>query len=291
MVVGFVDAALLTLRQAIGVIMCANIGTTVTGWIVSLFGFKFDITSAALPAVAVGSAMLPIKNIRRDDIAHALIGFGFLFLGLSLLKESVPDIRNNPELLRFLSILLFVLLGTILTVVVQSSSAAMAITLTMTFSGWIDYPTAAAIVLGENIGTTLTAYLASLNAGRNARRAAVVHTLFNVFGVIWIAVLFRPALALVDVIVPGSISSRTEITAHLAMFHTLFNVSNTAICIGFVPFFEKIVHYLVRGEDPVDAGHYRLPYVRTGLQDTVQQGSSSRSVDRRGVRTGCRDGR
>jgi phosphate:Na+ symporter len=242
-------------------------------------GFKFSITSAALPAIAVGTAMLLIRKIERDDIAHALIGFGFLFLGLSLLKDAVPDIRSNPEILRFLanytdlgflSFLLFIAVGTILTVVVQSSSAAMAITLTMTFNGWIDYPTAAAIVLGENIGTTVTAYLASLNAGANAKRAARAHTFFNLFGVLWMAFVFYPALGFVDALVPGSIASRTDIAAHLAMFHTLFNVTNTAICIGFVPFFEKLVHRMVPEAAVEDAKSYRLPYVRSGLQETVE---------------------
>ncbi len=279
MVVSFVDAALLTLRQAIGVIMGANIGTTVTAWIVALLGFKFSITSAALPAIAIGTAMLLISKIDRDDIAHVFIGFGFLFLGLSLLKDAVPDIRNNPEILQFLanytdlgflSFLLFVVVGTVLTVVVQSSSAAMAITLTMTFNGWIDYPTAAAIVLGENIGTTVTAYIASLNSGANAKRAARAHTFFNLFGVLWMAALFQPALALVDAIVPGSIASRTDIASHLAMFHTLFNITNTAICIGFVPFFEKLVYRMVPESAVEDARSYRLPYVRTGLQETVE---------------------
>lgn len=218
MVVGFVDAALLTLRQAIGVIMGANIGTTVTAWIVALLGFKFGITSAALPAIAVGTAMLLVKKTQRDDLAHALIGFGFLFLGLSLLKDSVPDIRNNPEILQFLagytdlgylSFLLFVIVGTVLTIIVQSSSAAMAI-------------------------------------------------------------VFQPALGIVDAIVPGSIASRTEIAAHLAMFHTLFNVLNTAIFIGFVPLFEKLVYRLVPEEERLDAGSYRLPYVRAGFQETVE---------------------
>lgn len=279
MVVSFVDAALLTLRQAIGVIMGANIGTTVTAWIVALLGFKFSITAAALPAIALGTAMLLISKIDRDDIAHVFIGFGFLFLGLSLLKDAVPDIRNNPEILQFLanytdlgflSFLIFIVVGTLLTVVVQSSSAAMAITLTMTFNGWIDYPTAAAIVLGENIGTTVTAYLASLNAGANARRAARAHTAFNLFGVLWMAALYQPALALVDAIVPGSIASRTDIAAHLAMFHTLFNITNTAICIGFVPFFEKLVYRMVPETAVEDAKSYRLPYVRTGFQETVE---------------------
>jgi len=279
MVVGFVDAALLTLRQAIGVIMGANIGTTVTAWIVALLGFKFSIGSAALPAIAIGTIILLVRSIDRDDIAHALIGFGMLFLGLSLLKDSVPDIRNNPEVLEFLahytdlgflSYVIFIVVGAILTVVVQSSSAAMAITLTMTFSGWIDYQTAAAIVLGENIGTTVTAYLASLNAGANAKRAARAHLLFNLFGVFWISFFFVPVLAGIDAIVPGSITSRADIASHLAMFHTLFNVANTAVCIGFVPLIERAVQRLVPEDTGIDPRQYRLHYVRGGFQDTVE---------------------
>ncbi len=279
MVVGFVEAGLLSLKQAIGVIMGANIGTTVTGWIVALFGFKFSITSAALPAIAVGVAILLIKRIDRDDIGEMLLGFGLLFLGLGLLKDAVPDIRENPEILSFLarftgrgvlSFVVFVAAGTIITVIVQSSSAAMAITLTMTFTGWIDYPTAAAIILGENIGTTVTAYLASLNSGVTARRAARAHTLFNLFGVFWIAFLFQPFLSLVDIIVPGEVTGRIAITAHLAMFHTLFNVVNTIICIAFVPQFERVVQAMVREKPSDRPGAYRFSYKRGGIQETVE---------------------
>jgi phosphate:Na+ symporter len=279
MTVGFVDAGLLTLRQAIGVIMGANIGTTVTGWLVALLGFKFSVTSAALPAVAVGMVFLLVKRIQRDDIGETVLGFGLLFLGLGLLKDAVPDIRNNPEVLAFLSELtdlgflsfaVFVLAGTLITIVVQSSSAAMAITLTMTFSGWIDFPTAAALILGENLGTTATAYLASLSAGMNARRAARAHTLFNAFGVLWIAVFFLPFLSLVDTVVPGTVTSRVEITAHLAMFHTMFNIANTGLCIGFVPYMERIVCRLVGETAEREPGEYRFPHVRTGLPETVE---------------------
>jgi phosphate:Na+ symporter len=279
MVVGFVDAALLTLRQSIGVIMGANIGTTVTAWIVAILGFKFSIGTAALPAIAVGTVMLLIRKIDRDDLAHALIGFGMLFLGLSLLKDAVPDIRNNPEVLEFLahytdlgflSFLIFIVVGTLLTVAVQSSSAAMAITLTMTFSGWIDYPTAAAIVLGENIGTTVTATLAALNANANAKRAARAHLLFNLFGVVWMALIFGPMLGLIDRIVPGAITNRTAIASHLAMFHTVFNVLNTLLCVGFVPTIERFVRRLVPDDAVADPRSYHLPYVRTGFQDTVE---------------------
>jgi len=279
MVVGFVDASLLTLRQSIGVIMGANIGTTVTAWIVALLGFRFDIGAAALPAIALGTIILLIKSINRDDIAHAIIGFGLLFLGLSLLKDAVPDIRNNPEVLSFLarytdlgflSFILFIGVGTVLTVAVQSSSAAMAITLTMTFSGWIDYPTAAAIILGENIGTTVTAYMASINAGANAKRAARAHLMFNLLGVTWMAIVFNPMLGLIDAIVPGSIADPNEIASHLAMFHTVFNIANTVLFIGFVPVFERLVHRMVPDDIRDNAEAYHLPYVRGGFQDAVE---------------------
>jgi len=185
---------------------------------------------------------------------------------VSLLKDAVPDIRNNPEVLAFLarftdlgflSLVIFIAVGALLTVVVQSSSAAMAITLAMTYSGWIDYPTAAAIVLGENIGTTVTAYLASLNATANAKRAARAHFLFNIFGVAWMIVIIGPFLEFVDVIVP-------------AMFHTLFNVINTLVCIGFIPFFERVVRRMVKDDPVSDPRQYHLTYVRGGFQGPLR---------------------
>ncbi len=278
MVVGFVDAAMLTLRQAIGVIMGANIGTTVTAWIIALLGFRFSMSSAALPAIALGTAMLLIKSIDRDDVAHAFIGFGMLFLGLGLLKDAVPDIQNNPQVLAFLSrytdqgflsLVIFILVGAVLTVIVQSSSAAMAITLTMTYSGWIDFPTAAAIVLGENIGTTLTASLASVNSGANAKRAARAHLLFNLIGIIWMTVVFTPFLGVVDAVVPGSPYQRSHIAEHLAMFHTMFNLINTALCLGFVPQLEELVKRLVKEDEVADPQLYRLQY-RRGFKDAVE---------------------
>jgi phosphate:Na+ symporter len=190
MVVSFVNAGLLELAQAIGVIMGANIGTTVTTWIVSLIGFKFKITAIALPVIGIGLPLIFSKVQKRKDFGEVLVGFGLLFLGLMFLKQSVPDIKTHPQALSFiqnftdlpffLSTIIFVILGTILTIVVQSSSAAMAITVTMAAFGWINFPTAAAIVLGENIGTTITAYLASIGTSVNARRAARAHFLFNI---------------------------------------------------------------------------------------------------------------
>ena len=278
MVVSFVNASLLNLTQAAGVIMGANIGTTVTGWLVAILGFKVQIILIALLAVGVGIPFLFFSKLGKRSLGEILIGFGILFVGLSMLKDSVPDIRNNPEVLQFLanytgpgmgSYFLFVFAGTVLTVIVQSSSAAMAITLTMAFSGWIDFPTAAAIVLGENIGTTITAFIASFSANTNARRAARIHTIFNVFGVIWMAFLFNPFIRFVDMIIPGSMESREGITSHLAMFHTMFNISNTLLCIWFVPQLAALSKRLVAMKESLSE-KYRLPYLSTGLQHTPE---------------------
>lgn len=281
MVVSFVNAGLLSLGQAIGVIMGANIGTTVTGWIVALFGFKFDITAIALPAIGIGLPLLFWRKIKKSEWGETLIGFGLLFLGLSFLKASVPDIDAHPETLKFVteltgyglfSRLLFILIGTGLTVVLQSSSASMAITLTMAFSGWIDFPHAAAMVLGENIGTTITAMIASIGTDTHARRAATAHMMFNILGIIWLQFLFYPVIDLVDFMVPGSMHSSTGITAHLAMFHTTFNVLNTLIFIGFVNWIEAIVKLLVpeRPTSEAAAGKYHLDYITASVQETPE---------------------
>jgi len=281
MVVSFVNAGLLTLSQAIGVIMGANIGTTVTGWIVALFGFKFNITAVALPAIGVGLPLIFWRKIKKSEWGETLVGFGLLFLGLSFLKGSVPDIDAHPETLQFvtqltgygfMSRILFILLGTGLTVILQSSSASMAITLTMAFTGWIDFPHAAAMVLGENIGTTVTALLASLGADVHARRAAVAHMMFNIIGIIWLQFLFFPVIHLVDALVPGSLHTPAGITSHLAMFHTVFNVLNTLLFIGFVQWLERLVKFLVPvREQPEGAAQtYKLKYLSVSVQDTPE---------------------
>lgn len=282
MVVSFVNAGLLNLVQAIGVIMGANIGTTVTGWIVAIIGFKFKISHIALPAIGIGLPLLLSKRMGKQEWGEAIIGFGLLFLGLSFLKNSVPDIKNNPELLRFISGLtgsglgsffIFVIIGTVLTVIVQSSSAAMAITLTMANAGWIDFPTAAAVVLGENIGTTITAFLASIGTGTTAKRASRAHTLFNLFGVLWMAVFFHPFLNLVNFLVPGNVFSAGAaelIPAHLAMFHSLFNITNTLIFMTFTRKFAGIVEKLLPEKEEPDKNRYVLKYIATGLQDTAE---------------------
>ncbi len=279
MAVSFVNAGLLSLIQASGVIMGANIGTTVTGWIVAIFGFKFNISAISLPVIGIGLPFYFVKRFRKESIGEILMGFGILFLGLSMLKDSVPDIRNNPEVLAFLtqytwkgisSFWLFVSVGTVLTVIVQSSSAAMAITLTLAYLGWIDFQTAAAIVLGENIGTTITAYLASLNANTNAKRASRVHTLFNVLGVVWMMFFFRLFIRFIDFIVPGDIEGQDGITSHLAMFHTMFNIINTALFIGFIKQLAFLATKLVKPGKLESLTEYDFPYIATSLQDTPE---------------------
>lgn len=284
MVVSFVNASLLSLTQAIGVVMGANIGTTVTTWIVSLIGFKFKISGIALPIIGVGLPFMFSKFKKRRDIGEILIGFGLLFLGLMFLKESVPDIKSNPEILEFLknytdlgflSFVIFVFVGSVLTVIVQSSSAAMAITVTMAYMGWIGFETAAAIVLGENIGTTVTAYLASIGTNVNARRTARAHFLFNIFGVIWMALIFKFFIQFILNIAPWDpmkvVDGRMiNLPLNLSLFHTVFNIINTLIFIPFIPPFAKIVEKLVKAKESDLSTEYKLQYIKTGLQDTGQ---------------------
>ncbi|MFW5802609.1 MAG: Na/Pi cotransporter family protein [Verrucomicrobiota bacterium] len=254
LLVSLVNAGLMTLEQSIGVVMGANIGTTFTAWIVSLVGFKMKITAFALPAIALALPFYFSKLERRRELAEVLIGFGILFLGLHLMKENVPNISGNPEALAFLSqvsdygygsVLLFIGVGTVLTVLVQSSSAAMAITLTMAYSGWIGLPVAAALVMGENIGTTITAYLASLQMNANAKRTARAHMIFNLIGIVWMLLAFYPFLSLVDWIAPGGPESPHHMPIHLAVFHSLFNITNTFLLVWFVPQIASLVRRLI----------------------------------------------
>ena len=290
MVVGFVNAGLLTLMQAVGVIMGANIGTTVTAWIISILGFKADISILAVPLMAVGFVMSMAKKEKYRNISEFVIGFALLFLGLSLMKNSVPDLRETPEVLQFItqwtdygfgSVLIFLLIGTIMTLVLQSSSATMALTLIMLSMGWIPFTAAAAMVLGENIGTTITANIAASVGSPNARRAALAHTFFNVFGVIWALILFTPFLALVGKIITwlgypnpleivysaGIESGSTESTAALygvSMLHTLFNTFNTALLIWFTPLIVKAVSTLIKAKPEQQEEKVRLKYINAG---------------------------
>ncbi len=261
LVVGFVNAGLMQLTQAVGVIMGANIGTTVTAWIVSLLGFKFNIATFALPAIALGMILHFSKKESRSGWGSFLIGFGFLFLGLDYLKSSVPDSAKNPETFQFLqqytnmgfnTILLFVLIGSLLTIIIQSSSASTTITITLAFSGFIPIDAAYGMILGENIGTTITANLAAIPGNRNAKKAALAHTMFNIIGVIWALVFFKFFTGIVDDMIPGDPLTDKESTRfHISLFHTLFNVTNTFFMIWFVDTLSRFVSWIVDGFGPL----------------------------------------
>lgn len=283
MVVGFVNAGLLTLAQAISVIMGANIGTTLTAWIVSVFGFKFDMGMLAVPFMALGFVLSLTNKGRTRNIGEFIIGFSLLFLGLSFMKSSIPSLDSNPEMLAFVqhwsghgfgSVLLFLMLGTILTIVLQSSSATVALTLVMVSMGWIEFPMAAAMVLGENIGTTITANIAAVVASRNAKRAALAHTVFNLFGVIWVLIVFTPFLGLVEKIIHFFGLDRDPSQTFLysvAMLHTTFNLINTFILIWFIPLIAKLVCAIIPEKPQTEEDKaLKLRYIHAGLVSTPE---------------------
>ena len=264
MIVSFVNAGLLTVTESIGMIMGANLGTTTTFWIVSFLGFKFSMSAVALPLIGFALPLIFSRRPKLKDTGEFIMGFGILFLGLMFLKDSVPDIRQSPEILEFVqnytdrgifSVLFFFAFGTILTVIVQSSSVAGAITLTMAYKGWIDYPSACAIILGENVGTTITANIAAMGGNTNAKRAALAHFIFNIFGVVWAVLLFKPFVNLVDIIMPGDALDSTNIPLHMAAFHSIFNLINIGALIGFVPHIAKTVERLVGKGKGVSVDH------------------------------------
>ncbi|MDR1074052.1 MAG: Na/Pi cotransporter family protein [Treponema sp.] len=276
MVVSFVNAGLLTLKQAIGVIMGANIGTTVTAWIVSLVGFSFDISTFALPAVGAGFIMTMIKW-KHKDLGTVLLGFGLLFMGLDFLTKSMPEFSvEQLEIIAsvanygFLSILFAVGIGLGVTLLIHSSSASTAIIITMGFQGLISYDFAAGMILGANIGTTIDAALAAIGAKTSAKRAALVHILFNVIGTVWALAFFHPLLALVDSITPG-VPVGAALTVHLAMLHTIFNTINTLLFLPFVDPFALLVSLIIKEKnEPEELGHYRLEYKSGSLQDAPE---------------------
>ena len=285
MVVSFVNAGLLSLVQSIGVIMGANIGTTFTAWLISLLGFKADIAILAIPLIGFGFAFMMSKAKKKKSIGELIIGFALLFLGLSFLKESVPDLQSSPEVLAFLqqwtnygfgSILMFVLIGTILTIVLQSSSATMALTLVMCNNGWIPFEMGAAMVLGENIGTTITANIAASVANVSARRAAMAHSVFNVFGVVWVLVLFHPFLAIVSKIIMGmgldnplvAGASPNSTLYAISMVHTLFNICNTLILVWFTNQIAQLVTKIIKNKN--DEEVFRLQYIHGGMLSTSE---------------------
>ncbi|MDO5571510.1 MAG: Na/Pi cotransporter family protein [Bacteroidales bacterium] len=315
MVVSFVNAGLLSLTQSISVIMGANIGTTVTAWIISIFGFKVNISLFAIPLIGISIPFIFSGNSKRKSWGEFIIGFSFLFMGLDFLKNSVPDIKSNPQILEFLtnytnmgygSILLFLLIGTIMTIVVQSSSATMAITLIMCSKGWISFEIAAAMVLGENIGTTITANMAAISANVSAKRAAFAHLMFNVFGVIWMLIVFFPFTRMIAWLVteygPGNPNAlmnfvnttdpalvnqlnegkvidsalsavqsqfsnmQVSVSYALSLFHTVFNIINVFIMIWFVNMYVKIVTKIIPQKHSDE--EFQLKYISSGMLST-----------------------
>ena len=272
MVVSFVNAQIISLTQAIGIIFGANIGTTVTAWIVSLLGFSFKISVVAIPFIGIGFFMKSLKN-KVKDFGDMIMGFGLLFLGLDLLGDTLT---LNPESVGFINgitnfgfwgIILGVLLGTVLTAVIHSSSAFTAIVITMAATGSLTWELSAALVLGSNIGTTIDAILSSLGASTNARRTALVHVLFNIFGTVLAIIFFKPLLALVDMIVPNF--PKENITNHIAMLHTVFNVCSTIIFLPFVNQLASLVTKLIKEPPVSEEEHYKVPVIISKAQNTI----------------------
>ena len=280
MVVSFVNAGLLTLTESISVIMGANIGTTVTAWIISIFGFKVDMSAFALPLLAIALPLIFSGKSNRKSVGEFIFGFSFLFMGLAYLKSNAPDLNANPDMLAFVqnytdmgffSVLLFLFIGTILTMIVQASAATMAITLIMCANGWISLELGAALVLGENIGTTITANLAALTANSQAKRAALAHLVFNVFGVIWVLIIFHPFMTFVNWVVdtffhPGS--AEVAISYKLSAFDSIFNICNVCLLIWGVKLIERTVCAIIRPKEEDEEP--RLRFITGGMLSTAE---------------------
>lgn len=282
MTVSFVNAGLLTLAQAISVIMGANIGTTLTAWIMSL-GFSVNLIDFVFPAFIVGLVLIYTR--RHRYIGDFLFGIAFMFFSLVLLSQAGKELQldNNPELVEFfksfdtssyLTIIAFLLIGTVITCIVQSSAAVMAITILLCSTGVLPIYLGIALVMGENIGTTVTANLAALGANTQARRAALAHLMFNVFGVIWVLVFFYPFVNMVCSIVDynpadGNVGAQ-KLSIVLAMFHTMFNVCNTFLLIWFIPQMEKVVCKMIKPSRRDEDEDFRLRFISSGIMQTPE---------------------
>lgn len=272
MIVSFVNAGIMSLVQAIGCIMGANIGTTVTAWVVAILGVgKFKIIAFAVPIVGIGFFMsLSKKNQGLAGWGEALMGFGFIFLGLEAFSGAIPD--PSAEVLLFLAqfqgwgygaILICLFVGILFTMLVNASSATIAIVIPLAVKGVITFEMACALVLGANIGTTLDAFLVSIGASINAKRAAWAHILFNVFGAIWATILFQPLIWVVDFITPGDI--QTGIAAHIAMYHTMFNLITSFLLILFLKQYAKVISWIIKDEKEGEKKPYHVTYVAQAL--------------------------
>ena len=285
LVVSFVNAGLLTLVQAVGIIMGANIGTTLTAWVTAV-GFSVDISAFSVPMMILGFLLTSSKKQKHKNIGEFVVGFALMFLGLSFMKSSAGTILSDKDAMiaffshftqfGFWSDIIFLMAGTILTIVLQASSATMAITMLLTTSGLIDFELACAMVLGENIGTTITANMAASVGNTAAKRAALAHTLFNVFGVIWMLIVFKPFLKLVGIVMVA-VGFNNPLTVDLtapeagptllygiSMLHTLFNITNTMVLIWFSGFIVKIVETLIKTPKNQEDEVFRLKYIEAG---------------------------
>ena len=288
MTVSFVNAGLLTLAQAISVIMGANIGTTLTAWIMSA-GFSFNITDFVWPAFCI--AIILIYSKKRKIIGDFIFGVSFMFLGLGTLRQTGIDMdlaHNQPVLdffasfdpNSFVTTIVFLLIGSVLTMCVQSSAAIMAITMILCSSGVLPIYQGIALVMGENIGTTVTSNIAALTANTQARRAAFAHMFFNVFGVIWMLLVFKPFINMVCGFVgfdefmtkgdPHFLANVAKLSFVLAAFHTIFNITNTCILVGFIKQIEKIVCFVIKPKAQADEDEFRLHFIQTGIMKTPE---------------------
>ena len=277
MVVSFVNAGLMTLKQSVGVMMGANIGTTMTAWLILVFGFKVSISSYALILIAFGAPMLFFTKGKIKVWASVIIGFALLFMGLGELKDAVPSLGVDSALVQFfveyrdagiLGTLMFIGLGTLVTVVIQSSSAAMALTMTMVAGGVLPFEVAAAMILGENIGTTITAQLAALIGNVHAKRAARIHALFNVIGVVWMVIVFQFFLEGIAFFMNADpFTNPDAANVGIAIFHTSFNVANVILLIWFTPKLVTMAERSVRSKGAADE-EFHLDYIGTGIMGT-----------------------
>ncbi len=282
MVVSFVNAGLLPLAKSVGVILGANIGTTITAWIITLFGFKVKISVLALPLIGIAFPLMFSKS-KYKAWAEVLIGFAILFIGLDFMKSNVPDIKNNPQVLEFIgnfnafgygSVFIFILIGTILTMIIQSSSAVLALTIVMCYQGWLGFELAAAMVLGDNIGTTITANISAIVANRIAKQAAIIHLIFNVFGVLLFLPILFPLLKLINEfsVSLGNISAydgAEGVPVALSIFHSFFNIVNTSIFIWLAPQLVRIAEAILpikSDEDEV----FHLQHIKFGMLSTAE---------------------
>ncbi len=293
MVVSFVNAGLLSLSGAIAVIMGANIGTTATAWIITLLGLGESGGSFSLPLLAVAIALFFMfsKKDKLKSFSEFIIGFALLLLGMDFLKGAMPNLEEYPDFLAalgsmsghgFLSILLFVAIGTALTCIMQASAAMMAITLVMCYKGWIGMDVAVALVMGENIGTTITANLAAMVANNSGKKAARAHLVFNIIGVTIILIAFRPVTQLIARMTTGLMGSDpytavgaagydpAAIPLALSLFHTFFNVSNTCIQVWFIPQIIRIVNWMVKTKPEDEEDEFRLAYISRGWTNTAE---------------------